>query len=140
MNTVSSYLDCLKESFLNVAAKAGRLDEVSSLLALGTEVDYRQSNQDDTALLASIRSDQKDAATLLLAYGQIAIHSDGTQDGYVALFALVQPFAHNPFSGEHLACGQLIYHRGAGYNTAKRCLLNAFCKRLRIHCRGQPRE
>ena len=69
MNTVSSYLDCLKESFLNVAAKAGRLDEVSSLLALGTEVDYRQSNQDDTALLASIRSDQKDAATLLLAYG-----------------------------------------------------------------------
>ncbi|EJK75655.1 hypothetical protein THAOC_02619 [Thalassiosira oceanica] len=69
MNSVSSYLDCLKESFLNVAAKAGRLDEVSSLLALGTEVDYRQSDGDDTPLLASIRCDQKEAATLLLAYG-----------------------------------------------------------------------
>lgn len=69
MNSVSSYLDCLKESFLNVAAKAGRLDEVSSLLALGADVDFRSSEEDDTPLLASVRCDQKGAATLLLAYG-----------------------------------------------------------------------
>ena len=70
-----SQLHRFKESFLLAAAKGGRLEEVSSLLEIGAEVDYVSLTSDDNGssrdspLLASVRNGHIEVASLLLAHG-----------------------------------------------------------------------
>ena len=71
-----SQLHRFKESFLLAAAKGGRLDEVSSLIEIGAEVDWVSLASDDTTgssrdspLLASVRNGHIEVSSLLLAHG-----------------------------------------------------------------------
>ena len=69
---LTAHLDRLKESFLWAAAKGGRLQECSSLLRLGADVNWIQRDtvgEGDTPLLAAVRAGHLEVASLLLASG-----------------------------------------------------------------------
>lgn len=71
---INQHLDRLKESFLWAAAKGGRVSEVSSLLSMGADVNWVQSDDTsggvgDTPLLAAARNGHEEVALLLLASG-----------------------------------------------------------------------
>ena len=63
-----SQLDRFKESFLTEAARCGRTEEVASLIDLGARVDWSPENE-DTPLLAAVRNNHIDVATILIANG-----------------------------------------------------------------------
>ena len=63
-----SQLDRFKESFLTEAARCGRTDEVASLIDLGARVDWSPECE-DTPLLAAVRNNHIDVATILIANG-----------------------------------------------------------------------
>ncbi len=63
-----SQLDKFKESFLTEAARCGRTEEVSSLIELGARIDWSPENE-DTPLLAAVKNNHIDVATILIAHG-----------------------------------------------------------------------
>lgn len=63
-----SQLDRFKESFLTEAARCGRTEEVSSLIELGARIDWSSENE-DTPLLAAVKNNHIDVATILIANG-----------------------------------------------------------------------
>ena len=68
-NEINQQIDRLKESFLCAAARGGRLEECASLLEFGADIEWRENGDEDNALLAAVRTGQKDVASLLLAHG-----------------------------------------------------------------------
>ena len=63
-----SQLNRFKESFLTEAARCGRTEEVASLIDFGASVDWSPVNE-DTPLLAAVRNNHIDVATILIANG-----------------------------------------------------------------------
>jgi ankyrin repeat protein len=64
-----SQLDKFKESFLTEAARCGRTEEVASLIELGASPNGDQTQNQDTPLLAAVRCNHIDVATILIAHG-----------------------------------------------------------------------
>jgi len=85
MEDITSHLERLKESFLWAAAKGGRIQECTSLLELGADVNYTQYDptydDDDatttTPLLVATRNGHEDVVKTLLAHGADATRRDG---------------------------------------------------------------
>lgn len=64
----SDSLNRFKESFLWAAAQGGNTEDCESLLEIGAEVDWKNTDG-DTALLAACRRGHADTIVLLLVYG-----------------------------------------------------------------------
>lgn len=64
----SDSLNRFKESFLWAAAQGGNTEDCESLLEIGAEVDWKNTDG-DTALLAACRRGHADTVVLLLVYG-----------------------------------------------------------------------
>ena len=68
MIEIHHQIERFKESFLCAAARGGRIDECAGLISLGANLEWRENNEDNP-LLAAVRNNMQDVASLLLAHG-----------------------------------------------------------------------
>ena len=133
----SESLDRLKESFLWVAAQAGNAQDCDSLLAIGAQVDWKNS-EGDTPLIAACRRGHEKTVTTLLVHGA-NVNIEGS-DGRTPLH-IVAERADTILLNKLLECSDVNINTRTrdgqtAYDLAKSRGHTSIINRLRQHSRS----